>query len=164
MGKTIMSNIKNRRWVLAAYPDGMPGEDTFRLEEDHPVPDLADGEILVAALFLSVDPYMRGRISPAKNYAPGIEPGQLMTGGGVGEVIESRSDKFSVGDIVETMGFGWQQFAVLDAATVNRVDPGLAPIESSLGWLGMPGRTAYFGLFHVAQIQPGDCVVISAAS
>ena len=161
-----MSNIKNRRWVLSQYPDGMPGADTFRLEEDLPVPELQDGEILVAARFLSVDPYMRGRISPVKNYAPGIAPGQLMTGGGVGEVIESRSDKFQVGDFAETMGFGWQAFAVLggNADGVNAVDPDLAPIESSLGWLGMPGRTAYFGLFHVAQIQPGDCVVISAAS
>ena len=161
-----MSNIKNRRWVLAAYPERMPGEDTFRLEEDLSVADLADGEILVAAKYLSVDPYMRGRISPAKNYAPGIEPGQLMTGGGVGEVIESRSAKFAAGDMVETMGFGWQAFAVLDGGAdgISAVDPDLAPIESALGWLGMPGRTAYFGLFHVAQIQPGDCVVISAAS
>ncbi|MEE2760259.1 MAG: NADP-dependent oxidoreductase [Pseudomonadota bacterium] len=161
-----MSNIKNRRWVLTNYPDGMPDADTFRLEEDLDVPELKDGEILLAARFLSVDPYMRGRISPAKNYAPGIEPGQLMTGGGVGEVIESRTDRFAVGDFAETMGFGWQQFAVLNGSAegISRIDPGLAPIESSLSWLGMPGRTAYFGLFHVAQIQPGDCVVVSAAS
>ena len=161
-----MSNIKNRRWVLNQYPDGMPGAETFRLEEDLSLADLKDGEILVAAKYLSVDPYMRGRISPAKNYAPGIAPGELMTGGGVGEVIESRSDKFKVGDFAESMGFGWQAFAVLDgnADGVARVDADLAPIESALGWLGMPGRTAYFGLFHVAQIQPGDCVVISAAS
>jgi NADPH-dependent curcumin reductase CurA len=159
-----MSNIKNRRWVLDHYPDGMPGEDTFRLEEDLSLPELADGEILVEAKFLSVDPYMRGRISPAKSYAPSIEPGQLMVGGGVGVVIESRSADFAAGDIVETMGFGWQAFAVLGADTVSRVDPSLAPIESSLGWLGMPGRTAYFGLFHVAEIKPGDVVVISAAA
>ena len=161
-----MSNIKNRRWVLAEYPDGMPCIETFRLEEDLDVPDLADGKILVAAKYLSVDPYMRGRISPAKNYAPGIEPGELMTGGGVGEVIESRSVNFAAGDMVEAMGFGWQAFAVLDGGNdgISRIDESLAPIESSLGWLGMPGRTAYFGLFHVAQIQPGDCLVVSAAS
>ncbi|NQV56356.1 MAG: NADP-dependent oxidoreductase [Rhodospirillales bacterium] len=159
-----MTNIKNRRWVLDHYPEGMPGEDTFRLEEDVPIAALGDGEVLVQAHYLSVDPYMRGRISPAKSYAASIEPGQLMVGGGVGEVIESRSDKYSAGDFVETMGFGWQEFAVLGDRGLNKVDPDLAPIESSLGWLGMPGRTAYFGLFHVANIQPGETIVISAAS
>lgn len=157
------SNIKNRRWVLASYPDGMPDESHFRLEEVAP-PELQPGEVLVQTHFLSVDPYMRGRMSPAANYAAGVAPGDVMAGGGVGEVIESRSEDFKVGDFVESMSFGWQAFSVLGPEGTRKVDPGLAPIQSSLGYLGMPGRTAYFGLFKVINAQPGETIVISAAS
>ncbi len=159
------SNLSNRRWVLTNYPDGMPDECHFDLQENVDVPALKDGEILVHARYLSVDPYMRGRIAPGANYAAGVVPGGLMQGGGVGEVIESRAPAYKEGDIIETRDFGWQEYAVLGPeSNINKVDPALAPIQSSLGYLGMPGLTAYFGLFKVIDAQPGDTVVVSAAS
>ena len=159
------SNLSNRRWVLSDYPEGMPDETHFSLEENVDVPALKDGEILVHATYLSVDPYMRGRIAPGANYAEGVLPGGLMQGGGVGEVIESRSPDFKEGDIIETRDFGWQEYAVLGPdSKINKVDPELAPIQSSLGYLGMPGLTAYFGLFDVIDAKPGDTIVVSAAS
>ncbi len=160
-----MTNLKNRRWVLADYPDGMPDESHFRLEDGLDVPEPGDGEILVQAKYLSVDPYMRGRISPAANYAAGVAPGELMQGGGVGEVVVSNSPDFAPGDIVESRDFGWQEFTILGPKSgINKVDPDLAPIQSSLSYLGMPGMTAWAGLFRVGEIKPGETVVISAAS
>ena len=159
------ANLVNRRWVLTGYPDSMPDESHFELQEENSVPVLKDGEILVHARFLSVDPYMRGRIAPGVNYAAGVKPGSIMQGGGVGEVIESRSSAYREGEIVETRDFGWQEYAVLGPKSViNKVDPDLAPIHSSLSYLGMPGLTAYVGLFEVIRAQPGDTVVVSAAS
>lgn len=158
----------NRRWTLAAYPDGIPTPDTWRLEEA-PVPEPGPGQILVRAHWLSVDPYMRGRMSPGANYAKGVGIGEVMHGGGVGEIVASNHPGWPVGTIAETMGFGWQEWAVLTpgapgAGAVNRIDPALAPIESSLFWLGMPGLTAYFGLLDVGRPRAGDTVVVSAAS
>ncbi len=159
------SNLSNRRWLLTSYPEGMPDESHFELQENVEVPALEDGQILVHARYLSVDPYMRGRIAPGANYAAGVEPGGLMQGGGVGEVIESRSPDIREGDIIETRDFGWQEYVVLGPDNgVTKVDPDLAPIQSSLSYLGMPGLTAYFGMFEVINAQPGDTVVVSAAS
>ena len=158
------SNLVNRRWVLVDYPEGMPDETHFQLETGLQVPNLEEGQILVQAHFLSVDPYMRGRISPTVGYTTGVTPGDLMPSGGVGEVIESRSEVINAGDIVQSMNFGWQEYSVLGIDGVNKVDPDLAPIQSSLSYLGMPGLTAYFGLFEVGAARPGDTVVISAAS
>ena len=112
---------------------------------------------------------MRGRISPAANYTKSVTVGEVMQGGGVGEVIVSNHPERRPGDIAETMGFGWQEWAVLSPGRpgpegVNHVDASLAPIESSLSWLGMPGLTAYFGLLDVGRPRPGDTVVVSAAS
>src|SRR5260221_562363 len=112
---------------------------------------------------------MRGRISPATNYTKGAAIGEVMQGGGVGEVVASNHPAWKVGDIAESMSFGWQEWSVLTPdmvgpAGVNRIDPGLAPIESSLSWLGMPGLTAYFGLLELGRPRPGDTVVVSAAS
>jgi NADPH-dependent curcumin reductase CurA len=163
-----MSTEMNRRWVLARYPDGIPPPDTWRLEEAE-VPNPGIGQILVKAKWLSVDPYMRGRMSPARSYTRGVSPGEVMTGGGVGEVIQSNHPAWKPGDIAESMQFGWQEWSVLTPGgigygNVNRVEPQLAPIESSLFWLGMPGLTAYFGLLDVGRPRPGDTVVVSAAS
>lgn len=163
-----MTNAINRRWVLASYPAGMPTVDTWRLEEA-PVPEPGPGQILVRTRWLSVDPYMRGRIAPGANYAAGVGLGELMQGGGVGEVVASAHPAWKVGDIVESMQFGWQDWALLTPglpgpAGVRKVDPALAPIESALSWLGMPGMTAYLGLLEVGRPRPGDTLVVSAAS
>ena len=153
----------NRQILLARYPEGLPQESDWRLAEA-PVPEPGDGEMLVRTLWLSVDPYMRGRISPAKNYAKGVAPGEVMQGGGVGEVVRSHIPGFKPGDIVESMAFGWQDFPVLKAAGTRKVDPALGPIRHALGVLGMPGLTAYFALLDVAKPKAGEAVVISAAS
>lgn len=153
----------NRQWRLKRFPDGMPVAEDWELVEN-PVPEPGDGEILVRSLYLSVDPYMRGRISPAKNYAQGVGLGDVMTGGGVGEVVRSNHPDFQPGDIVESFQFGWQDFPVLQADGTRKVDPELAPIQSALSYLGLPGLTAYFALLHQARIQAGETVLISAAS
>jgi NADPH-dependent curcumin reductase CurA len=163
-----MQNLVNRRWLLARHPEGMPAPADWRMESV-PVPDPGPGQILVKAKWLSVDPYMRGRISPATNYTKGVAVGELMQGGGVGEVVASNHPAWKVGEVAEAMSFGWQEWAVLTPdgagpAGVNRIDPKLAPIESSLSWLGMPAVTAYFGLIEVGRARPGDTVVVSAAS
>ena len=163
-----MQNIVNCRWFLKQYPEGMPTLDNWTMDEQR-VPDPGPGQILVKAKWLSVDPYMRGRMSPATNYTKGVEIGELMQGGGVGEVVASNHPKWKAGDIAESMSFGWQEWSVLTPdvsgpAGVNRIDPNLAPIESSLSWLGMPGITAYFGLLELGRPRPGDTVVVSAAS
>ena len=160
----MVQNLHNRRWVLAAFPEAMPNESHFLMEKNLPLPPLEESQILVQAHYLSVDPYMRGRISPTAGYTAGVEPGGLMPAGGVGEIIESRSNLFKVGEFVESMNFGWQEYSVLNVDAVQKVDPSLAPIQSSLSYLGMPGMTAYFGLFEVGAAQPGDTVLVSAAS
>ncbi len=158
----------NRRWLLARYPEGIPEPDCWRLEAA-PVPQPGPGQILVKAKWLSVDPYMRGRMSPGGNYTKGVGIGEVMQGGGVGEVVASNHPGWKPGDVAESMAFGWQDYAVLTpdrggAGGVHRIDPSAAPIQSSLSWLGMPGLTAYFGLLDVARPRPGDTVVVSAAS
>ena len=163
-----MQSSMNRRWLLAKYPEGMPAAENWRLDTQA-VPEPGPGQILVKAKWLSVDPYMRGRMSPAANYAAAVKPGEVMHGGGVGEVVASRHRAWEPGDIAETMSFGWQEWAVLTPdlpgpAGVNKVDPALAPIQSSLSWLGMPGLTAYFGLLELGRPRPGDTVVVSAGS
>jgi len=163
-----MRNIVNRRWLLASYPEGLPKLDNWSMDTQ-PVPDPGPGQILVRTKWLSVDPYMRGRISPAPGYTKGVAVGELMQGGGVGEVVASRHPRWREGDIAESMSFGWQEWSVLTPDSpgpegVNKVDAALAPIESSLSWLGMPGITAYFGLLDVGRPRPGDTVVVSAAS
>jgi NADPH-dependent curcumin reductase CurA len=159
----MQKNLVNRRWILASYPEGMPIPDNWTMDTQ-PVPDPAPGQILVKSKWLSVD---RGRMSPATGYTKGVAIGELMQGGGVGEVVASNHPAWKVGDIAESMSVGWQEWSVLtpDAAGppgIHRIDPKLVPIESSLSWLGMPGMTAYFGLLDVGRPRPGDTVVVSA--
>jgi NADPH-dependent curcumin reductase CurA len=163
-----MQNVMNRRWLLTSYPSGMPSPDNWTMAAEA-VPDPGPGQILVKAKWLSVDPYMRGRMSPGANYTKGVSLGEVMQGGGVGEVVVSNHPAWKAGDIAESMSFGWQEWSVLTPDTfgpagVNKIDPKLAPIESSLSWLGMPGVTAYFGLLEVGRPRPGETVVVSAAS
>jgi NADPH-dependent curcumin reductase CurA len=152
----------NRQFALAARPKGFPKESDFNLIES-PVLVPQSGEFLMRAHYLSVDPYMRGRMKDVKSYAKPVQIGEVMTGGVVGEVIESNHDRFKVGDYV-TGQFGWQEFAISDGAGVRKVDPNLAPISTALGVLGMPGLTAYFGLLDVCNPQPGETVLVSGAA
>jgi hypothetical protein len=152
----------HRRWLLAARPAGLPRESDFRLVEA-PVGEPGPGQLLVRAVYLSIDPYMRGRMSAARSYVPPVAIGDVMEGGVVGEVVRSTHPKFAVGDVVEGR-FGWQEYAVSDGKGVRKIDPAVAPISTALGVLGMPGLTAYFGLLEVGQPKAGETVVVSAAA
>ena len=157
-----MSKV-NRKWVLASYPQGMPVVNNWRMETEN-VASPPKNQVLARALYLSVDPYMRGRISAKKGYAAGVQVGQLMVGGAVAEIVESRHPDWSEGDLIETMGFGWQEYAVLDTDNLTRVQPELGPVHAWLSYLGMPGITAWCVLHIAAAVQAGETVLISAAS
>jgi NADPH-dependent curcumin reductase CurA len=152
----------NRRVVLASRPAGWVSEANFRLEEA-PLPQPRDGEVLVKNLWLSLDPYMRGRMNDAKSYAAKQEIGEVMIGGTAGEVLESRNPKFKAGDTVAGM-LGWQQYGVSDGKGLNKVDASRVPLQAYLGVLGMPGVTAWVGLLDICQPKSGETVVVSAAS
>ncbi len=154
--------MKNRRILLASRPAGWPTEANFRLEET-PLPQPAEGQFLVRNHWLSLDPYMRGRMDAAKSYAKYVELGEVMTGGTVGEVVESKHPGFKPGDFVNG-ALGWQEYAVTDGAGVRKVDGAKAPLSCYLGVLGMPGVTAWVGLLDIAQPKAGETVVVSAAS
>lgn len=153
----------NPTWVVKSYPVGMPRHEDFELE-DRGTRSPRPGELLVKTLWLSVDPYMRARLSPAKNYAAGQKIGDVMQGGGVGEVVTSESPLFKAGDIVLGDDFGWQPYTVISATTATRLDATAAPVQTALGCLGMPGLTAYFSLLDVGRPKEGETVLISAAS
>jgi NADPH-dependent curcumin reductase CurA len=152
----------NRQITLAARPKGFPKDTDFKLVEA-PLPEAGAGEFLVQALYLSVDPYMRGRMNDAKSYAEPVGIGDVMVGESVGRVIQSKNDRFPEGTYVAGM-FGWQEYAVSDGKMVRRLNPAAAPISTALHVLGMPGMTAYFGLFDVCQAREGETVVVSAAA
>ena len=152
--------MENQRVVLASRPEGWVTETNFRLETA-PLPKVQDGEILVKNLWLSLDPYMRGRMSESKSYVKGVDIGEVMVGQTVGEVLESRNAKFSKGDHVLTQ-LGWQLFGTTSEA--QKVDGKRAPLSYYLGLLGMPGLTAYFGLKEIGQPKAGETVLVSAAS
>ncbi|MBH1933341.1 NADP-dependent oxidoreductase [Streptomyces sp. AV19] len=151
-----------RAWHLVSRPVGEPRPGDFALREE-PVAEPADGQIVVRNLHLSVDPYMRGRMSDRKSYVPPYVLDRPMTGGAVGEVVASRAEGFAVGDHV-LHDLGWREYAVLDAANAFRVDAGAAPLSAYLGALGMPGMTAYAGLLDVASFREGDAVFVSGAA
>ncbi len=153
---------KALRFVLASRPVGEPKVSDLRLEE-FPVPSPGDGEVLLRTLYLSLDPYMRGRMSDAKSYAAPVAIGGVMEGGGVAQVVASNNPKFVNGDIV--LGrTGWQTHLVSDGAGFRKIDPALAPISTALGVLGMPGMTAYAGLLEVGKPKAGETLVVAAAS
>jgi len=152
--------MENRRVVLASRPAGWVTEDNFRIESAA-VPSPGEGEVLVKNLWLSLDPYMRGRISEAKSYVKGVELGEVMVGQTVGEVVQSRNSQFKPGDKVLTQ-LGWQLFGC--AKDLFKVDGTKTPLSYYLGVLGMPGMTAYFGLKELGQPKAGETLVVSAAS
>ena len=156
-----MQNI-NRRIVLASRPKGYPKDSDFNLVET-PIEDPGPGEALVRAHYLSLDPYMRGRMSDTPSYMPPLEIGGVIVGGIVGEVVRSNSEAFAVGDIVEGR-LGWQEYGMARPDTVRKVPFSDIPMSTALGILGMPGLTAYFGLLEIGKPVAGDTVVVSAAS
>ena len=158
-----MPTTVNRQIRLRRHPVGMPRPDDFDLVES-PLPSPGAGEVLCRTVYLSLDPYMRGRMSEAKSYAKSAEVGQVMVGGAVGEVVASRHPKFKPGDKVEGP-FGWQLFALSDGKGVRKIEErGGIPLSAYLGVLGMPGVTAHIGLLDIGQPKAGETVVVSAAS
>lgn len=153
---------QNLQVVLASRPTGRPSPDNFELVRT-PVPMPGEGQLLLKIRYLSLDPYMRGRMSAAKSYAAPVEIGQPMEGGTVAEVIESRHPDYAAGDIVLSHS-GWQSYALSDGAGLRKLDPEQAPVTTALGVLGMPGFTAYAGLLTIGQPKPGETVVVAAAS
>jgi len=152
----------NKRVVLASHPEGWVTEANFRVETA-PMPQPAEGEVLVKNLWLSLDPYMRGRISKQKSYVKGVEVGELMSGETAGEVVASKHLQFKPGDKV-TAPSGWQLYWSGKGDLLTKVDASRAPLSYFLGCLGMPGRTAYFGMKEICAPKPGETVVVSAAS
>jgi NADPH-dependent curcumin reductase CurA len=152
----------NRRIVLAARPQGRPRPEDFRLEEA-PVPEPGTDEMLVRTIYLSLDPYMRGRMNEGPSYAKPVALGEVMTGGTVGQVVRSNLAGFAAGEIVSGRG-GWQDYALFRAGEAQKMDPGLAPISTAQGVLGMPGQTAYVGLREIGRPRPGETLVVAAAS
>ncbi len=152
----------NQRIVLAKRPVGWPGPEHFRLEEV-PMPVPKAGEVLLKIRYLSLDPYMRGRMNAAKSYAKPVEVDAVMVGGTVAEVIASRHPDYHTGDVVLSYS-GWQRFAVCDGTGLRKLDPAAAPVTTALGVLGMPGFTAYAGLLTIGKPKPGETVVVAAAS
>jgi NADPH-dependent curcumin reductase len=154
--------IKNRQVLLVARPKGAPVESDFRLVETE-LRDAVDGEVLVKNRFLSLDPYMRGRIGEAKSYAAGVEIGAVMIGSTVGEVVQSRHPKYAVGDVV-VAGLGWQEHALSKGEGMMKVDAKRVPLSAYLGVVGMPGVTAWYGLSEIGKPKAGETVVVGAAS
>jgi leukotriene B4 12-hydroxydehydrogenase/15-oxo-prostaglandin 13-reductase len=163
----IMSTVRplpgvNRQFKLAARPTGLPKESDFTVVTA-PLPSLAEGQALVKTVYLSVDPYMRGRITGIRTYADPVNIGDVMQGGAVGQVIESKSPELAAGDFV--LGhWGWQEYAVVEGGKVRKLDPNVAPVSTALGVFGMPGMTAYFGFLEICRPKPGETVVVSGAA
>ncbi|MFD4644634.1 NADP-dependent oxidoreductase [Lentzea sp. NPDC058436] len=147
---------------LASRPKGWPTEDTFEVAEVE-VPTPGDGQILVRNVFMSVDPYMRGRMNDVKSYVPPFQVGAPLEGGAVGEVVASNAEGFAVGDHV-LHGLGWREYSVVNGKHAVKVDGNVAPLSTYLGVLGMPGLTAYAGLLATAEFKPGDVVFVSGAA
>ncbi|WP_437480427.1 NADP-dependent oxidoreductase [Sorangium sp. So ce1014] len=157
-----MSTLRSRKIVLAARPVGEPKTSDFKLIEEE-LAEPGEGRALLRTLYLSLDPYMRGRMSAGPSYAPPVEVGDVMVGGTVSEVLRSSVAGLSPGDLVEGRT-GWQTHAITDGSDLRKVDPALGPVSTALGVLGMPGMTAYTGLLNLGQPKPGETVVVAAAS
>jgi len=157
-----MTTTINREIRLKTRPRGLPRESDFELAQTT-IDEIGPGEILVGNIYMSVDPYMRGRMDDRKSYVLPFQIGQALEGGSVGRVIASNGGPFQVGDFVLGM-LGWREYFLSDGKDLVKVDPALAPLQAYLGVLGMPGLTAYAGLLHVGELKQGDTVFVSAAS
>jgi len=151
-----------KRIVLASRPTGEPKPSDFRIE-DYAVPEPGAGQVLLRTIWLSLDPYMRGRMSDGPSYATPVPVGGVMEAGTVSEVIASNNAGFAKGDVVLSRA-GWQTHALSDGTGLRKIDPTIAPISTAIGVLGMPGMTAYTGLLDIGQPKPGETVVVAAAS
>src|SRR5438309_8903568 len=154
--------MKNKQIVLAKRPRGFVEEDDFRIVETE-LPPLADGQVLTRVHYLSLDPYMRGRMEEAKSYAAPQPLGAVMIGGTIAEVVESKNPAFKPGDLVVGMA-GWQQYQVTDGTGLRKIDVSAIPASAWLGPVGMPGVTAWYGLTQIGKPKPGETVVVSAAA
>ena len=157
-----MNTLKSREVRLKNRPVGIPNESDFTVVEV-PVPEPQKGEVLVRNEYLSVDPYMRGRMYDRESYVPPFQIGEAITGGSVGQVIQSRSEELHEGDYVLSFA-GWQEYFIADTADLTNIDSSAAPIQSFLGALGMPGMTAYVGLLNIGKPKQNETVYVSAAS
>ncbi len=157
-----MSTVMSREIHLKSRPVGLPNRDNFQLVSV-PVPEPADGQFVVRNTYMSVDPYMRGRMNEQRGYAESYQLGRAMYGASVGQIVNSRHNDFQVGEYVMSMR-GWREFYVTDGDGVRKIDPGIAPIQAFLGTFGMPGWTAYKGLLDIGQPKEGETVFVSAAA
>jgi NADPH-dependent curcumin reductase CurA len=158
-----MTSVTSREIQLRSRPHGLPTAENFALVNvEVPAPSQPD-QVLVRNRFISVDPYMRGRMRDTRSYTPPFGLDEPLTGGAVGEVVSSTSDQFAEGDFVLHM-FGWREYALAEPRHLTKVDPSLAPLQSYLGVLGMPGMTAYVGLLDIGKPQPGETVFVSGAA
>jgi NADPH-dependent curcumin reductase CurA len=148
-------HLKNR-------PEGLPTENDFELARV-PIPATGEGRILVQNIYMSVDPYMRGRMYDRQSYVPPFQIGKPLEGGCVGRVIESKNDAFKAGDYVLSM-LGWREYFVSKGDGLTKIDPAVAPVQAYLGTAGMPGMTAYVGLLHIGELKEGETVFVSAAA
>ncbi|HEY9576788.1 MAG TPA: NADP-dependent oxidoreductase [Pseudobacillus sp.] len=154
--------MKNREILLVKRPDGEPTDEHLSIQEAA-IPELSDGDVLVRLLYVSVDPYMRGRMNEGKSYVEPFKLNQPIAGGAIAEVIESQSDQLQTGDIV-TGSLPWREYTAVAAESVRKIDPALGPVTASLHILGMTGLTAYFGLMDIGRPQEGETIVVSGAA
>ena len=159
-----MTTYINQQWLLDKRPSGMPDDECWKWNEVE-VPELKEGELLIKVLYLSIDPYMRGRMNDGESYAAPAALGEPMTGESIGVVVESKSDKYIKGDYL-CVHQGWQSYILANEKDPQlfKADPSIVPLSTYLGTVGMPGRTAYFGLLRVGLPKSGETIVVSAAS
>lgn len=155
--------MQNRQIILKSRPAGRPTKDNFEIKPVE-VPTPREGELLLKALYISVDPYMRGRMNDSKSYVEPFVVGEPINGGAVAEVTESRHPDFSAGDVVVSRPLAWQEYQTVPATSVQKVDKSSVPLSYYMGILGMTGLTAYFGLLDIGQPKKGETVVISGAA
>jgi len=157
-----MTSQKNREIRLKKRPQGMPAPADFELAET-PIPTAAQGQVLVRNIYMSVDPYMRGRMVDRESYVPPFQIGEALSGGAVGQVVESKNDRFKKGDYVSNFS-GWREWFVTEGGELQKIDPAMAPLSAYLGTFGMPGLTAYAGLLKVGELKDGERVFVSGAA
>lgn len=157
-----MSNIVSKEIHLISRPEGEPRKENFLLVEKQ-INSINEGEVLVKNLWMSVDPYMRGRMIDRKSYVPPFEVGKTLEGGAIGVVIQSNSHDFKEGDYVNS-NFGWREYFSTNSKSLTKVNPDIGPLQAYLGTLGMPGMTAYVGLLRIGELKENDNVLISAAA